>query len=354
MKVLHLCPLWHPVARDASGGIETFLAQLVGALSVLGCESTILASGDSHTSAALVPAVPRNLCREMQHGAAAEYAYYEQSQLRQVLELAPEFDLVHSHVGAGAYLLSAIPELHGRVLHTVHSPVYADLQWFVGHNPDEWFSTVSEHQARKLRNAGASHCRMIHNGIDVARFSFRARSGEGLLFIGRMEAVKGPDVAVRVARALNRSLTIAGPIVDPDYFEREVAPYLDERIRYVGVVDHRRKDQLFGEAACAILPFRGEEPFGLVAVEAMACGTPVVTLTSGALPEIVEPGVTGFLAGEEDELADLVTYAAALDRCTIRARAEARFDISVGAARYFDLYTEMACSELLGASLEAT
>lgn len=343
MRVLHLCPLWHAVERDAPGGIETFLAQLVAAMRGLGCEATMLASGDSRAAGELVTAVPLGLCAQMETGVAAEYAYYEQHQLRLALEHAHRFDLVHSHVGAGAYLLSALPGLRGRVLHTVHSPVTCDLQWFVNRHPDDWYSTVSEHQARKLRAAGATRCRAIHNGIDVAQFTFRARSDDGpLLFIGRMEEAKGPDVAVRVAEALGRPLTLAGPIIEPEFFEHSVKPFLSDRIRYVGVVDHRRKNELFAGAACVILPFRGEEPFGLVAIEAMACGTPVVALANGALPEIVEPGVTGYLARDEEGLAALVPQAAALDRVRIRERVAARFDIPIVARRYLELYREIA------------
>jgi glycosyltransferase involved in cell wall biosynthesis len=342
--VLHLCPLWYPIARDAPGGIETFLAQLLEALRNRGCEATIIATGDSRVEADLVAAIPLGLHGQMKAGAVWEYGYYEQDQLRLALEHAPEFDLVHSHIGPGGYLLSGIPELQERVLHTIHTPVYGDQQWFVRRHPDDWYSTVSEHQAQKLRQAGATRCRAIHNGIDVAQFTFRSRGGDGLLFVGRMEAVKGPDVAVRVARALGRPLTVAGPIVEQDFFERTIVPFLDDRIRYVGVVDHRGKDALFGEAACALLPFSGEEPFGLVAIEAMACGTPVVALARGSLPEIVEPGLSGYLARDEAGLADLLPQAVALDRGAIREQATSRFDISMVAERYLQLYQEIIAS----------
>jgi glycosyltransferase involved in cell wall biosynthesis len=348
MKILHLCPLWFPISRDTPGGIETFLAQLLPAMQAFGCESTIIASSDSRTSAELLPVVEHGLYEMMKAGAAAEYAYYEQRQLRLALEAARRFDIVHSHVGAGAYVLSALPEHRQRVLHTVHWPVHADHQWFVRHHPRYWYSTVSEHQARKLRSAGATQCRAIHNGIDFTRFAFAPHAGEGLLFIGRMEATKGVDMAIRVARDLDRPLTIAGPVVEKEFFDRRVVPYLDERIRYIGVVDHDRKNQLFGEAACAILPFRGEEPFGLVAIEAMACGTPVVASANGALPEIVEPGATGFLAGKLEDLAPLVRRASQLDRAVVRARGAARFDISVVAARYDELYRHMVDSSASG------
>ena len=345
MKVLHLCPLWFPISRGAPGGIETFLAHLVARLWKLGCQSTMLATGDSRTRAQLVPVTERGLHRLMQAGEAGEYEYYQQQQIDLALQHAHKFDIVHSHIGPAAYVLSAIPALRGRVLHTTHWPVGTDHQWFVRRHPDYWYSTVSEHQALRLRTAGATRCQAIHNAIDVARFQYQAECGNGLLYIGRMEAVKGPDLAVNVARQLERPLVLAGPIVEPDFFERSIVPYLNHQIRYVGVVDHRQKNLLFGEAACALLPFRGEEPFGMVAIEAMACGTPVVALARGALPEIVEPGLTGFLAAEESGLSELIQPAVALQRSAIRARVAARFDIAQTARQYLELYTRMVESE---------
>jgi glycosyltransferase involved in cell wall biosynthesis len=344
MKVLQLCPLWFPVSPDSHGGIETLLAQLLPTMADIGCESTLIASGDSQISARLISAVPRALFHEMEIGAAGDYAWYEQQQLALAFRYAPEFDIIHSHIGPAGYALSALPGFRNRVLHTIHSPVLGDFQWFVSEHRDYRYSTVSEHQARKMRDAGAADCRAIHNGIDVHRFAFDARGGDELVFLGRMEAVKGPDLAIQVAMALGRPLTLAGPIVEREFFEREVVPKLDDRIRYVGIVNYREKNELFGRSACAILPFRGEEPFGLVAIEAMACGTPVVALARGALPEIVEPGVTGYLADDEVALAANVRKAVELDRTVVRTRVSERFDIALTAAAYMKLYSDIAGS----------
>jgi glycosyltransferase involved in cell wall biosynthesis len=341
MRILQLCPLWFPVTRDAHGGIETFLTHLISALEKLDCEIAILASGDSQTRAQLFPVLPLNIEGQMKEGIAEEYAYYEQHQLQLALQYSSRFDLLHSHIGCGAYLLSSISGLRDRVLHTLHTPVYKDMEWFVGQHPSIWFSTVSEYQARKLWQQGSNHCHVIHNGIDVREFNFHPKGGGGLLFIGRMEWVKGPDLAVQVARTLGCSLLLAGPIVEQKFFDQSIKPFLSDQIQYLGIVDHREKNELFAQADCVILPFRREEPFGLVAIEAMACGVPVVSLARGALTEIVEPGLNGYLASEEDELADLVKRAIKIDRSTIRSRIEARFDISVVAKQYYRLYQQM-------------
>lgn len=340
MKVLHLCPLWFSISDSAPGGIETFLARLVAALDRLGCHSTLIAAGDSATAGKLLPVFPTTLCQEMAAGTVAEQIYYEQHQLRMALEHAPDFDVLHSHIGPGAYVLSGVPGIGGRVLHTQHTPVYPDLIWFRGKYSDMWVSTVSEFQARKM---GASErCEVIHNGIDITAYDFSAPRGEGLFFIGRIEHGKGPDLAVQTARSLGMPLTLAGPIVDGHFFDTEIKPFLDDQIRYAGVLGHQEKCDLYRRSACALLPFRGEEPFGLVTVEAMACGTPVVALANGALPEIVEPGISGYLATEASELPALVEKAITLHRAAVREHVEKRFDIRLVASRYAALYERIA------------
>jgi glycosyltransferase involved in cell wall biosynthesis len=342
VKILHLAPLWFPVSQDSHGGIETFLSGLIASLEKLGCRNTLISTGDSSTVAELVPVVPQNLYEQMQAGTAAEYAYYEQHQLLLALELAEDFDVVHSHLGWSAYVLSGVPGLRARVLHTQHNPMYQDQEWFVHRHPDMWISTVSKCLARKFWQQGATRCHVIHNGVDMATLPFQPHSGEGLLFLGRIEGKKGPDLAVQAARTLGRPLMLAGPIVDEKFFDRAIRPFLNGQIRYVGVVNHRQKTELFGRAACVLMPSRWEEPFGLVAIEAMACGTPVVALARGALPELVEPGLTGYLSSNEETLADYVARAAQLDRAAIRVRAAAQFDMSVVAELYSQLYTQVA------------
>jgi glycosyltransferase involved in cell wall biosynthesis len=281
----------------------------------------------------------------MADGTAWEYAYYEQHQLFFALRLAPEFDVVHSHIGSGAYALSGVPGLGRRVLHTQHNPVTADMEWFVRRHPDLWFSTVSEFQCQKLRAQGATRCHVIHNGLNVSAFAFQPRGGGGLLFLGRIEREKGPDAAVRVARALGQPLVLAGPVLDGGYFDCEIKPFLDDRVSYVGTVDHGGKSELFGRADCVIMPSRCDEGFGMVSVEAMACGTPVVALANGALPEVIDTGITGFVTRDEGELAGLVARALELDRSAIRDRVASRFNMPVVAAAYHRLYSEIAASQ---------
>jgi len=351
IRVLVLAPLWYPIGRDAAGGIETFLFQLVGALAGRGCDVTLIASGDSSSAARLVPAVQHNLYDLMLEGAAGEYVYYEQRQVRLAMKMASRFDIVHSHIGPGGFVLSALPGAGERVLHTMHTPVYADMEWFVHRQPRLRLAAVSEFQAAKLRRAGARQSQVVPNGIDVDSFTFNARPTDGLLFLGRIEEGKGPDLAIEVARMLGRPLTLAGPIIDKYFFESRIEPFLGgggrrTEIRYVGVVNYPNKVRLLGEAACMLLPFRHAESFGMVSLEAMACGTPVVALPNGALPEIVEPGVTGYLAenaGDEGQssMASLTLQALQLERAAIREWVASRFAIDRSADSYIELYRQM-------------
>lgn len=343
MRVLHLCPLWFPVARDSPGGIETYLPTLLGELKDLGCDNTLLASAESVGDWTLMPVVERNIWEQMESGSVWDYGHYQQHQLLLALERAAEFDVVHSHIDWAAYVLSGVAGSRERLLHTQHTPVTRDVEWFVNRHPELRFTTVSEFQARKLRGFGATACEVIPNGIDMTTFAFEAEpQGDDLVYLGRMEQQKGPDIAVRVARALGRRLTLAGPMTNHEFFDAEIRPWLDDQVRYVGVVDHRTKSTLLGNAACVLMPARWEEPFGLVAVEAMACGTPVVALRMGALPEVVENGVSGFVADDEDGLIEAVAAAAQLDRRAVRASAEPRFDIRSVAAQYVELYERIA------------
>ena len=347
LRVLQLAPLWFPISADAPGGIETHLPAVLRALEELGCHNVLIASGDSQTEAQLLSVVPVNLCQQMEHGTASEYAYYEQHQLMLALTCGIEFDLVHSHLGPGAYVLSAVAGLGGRVLHTHHNPVYQDLGWFVGKHPEMWFSAISEFQAHKLRQQGARRCWVVPNGIDVAAFRFTAHAQEALFFLGRMEEEKGADLAVQVARSLDLPLTLAGPIIEDDFFQRRIEPFLGDGIEYVGVVDHAKKQELFGRAGCVLMPSRVDEGFGMVSIEAMACGTPVVALAHGALPEIIDIGVTGYVSQTEDGLASLVPAALGLDRHSVRERAAKRFDVRRIAQAYLGLYERIVSEAAL-------
>jgi glycosyltransferase involved in cell wall biosynthesis len=198
---------------------------------------------------------------------------------------------------------------------------------------------VSEHHAGTY--AGCPNVELIHHGIDTDAFPFGEAAGDYLLFLGRMIENKGPAKAIEIARRARMPLVLAGPAEDG--FDEAVAPQIDGRqVRYVGRVDPAQRDRLLAHAAALVYPLLYPEPFGLVPVEAMACGTPVLATSIGAVPELVEPGLTGYLASSWEELVELVPRALSLDRRTIRARAVERFDYKRMVDTHETLYRELA------------
>jgi glycosyltransferase involved in cell wall biosynthesis len=340
VKVLHICPLWFRISPNALGGIETLLAGLLKEFARAGCDNTVLAVDGSTVAGQLVPIVDRPLYELTSDGRAWEYGPFEQAQLLAAIEMAAEHDVIHSHLSWGGWVLSGIKGVAERVLHTLHNAVTPDMEWFVAGHPAMRLSAVSEYQAKKLRRAGATRCEVVYNGLDFARFPLQTDGKQGLVYLGRIDHAKGTDIAISVAEALQMELTLAGPPINHHFFDAEIRPRLNDRVRYVGTVDHEEKVRLLGGASCVLMPSRWEEGFALVALEAMACGTPVVALANGGLPEAVENEVTGFVSSDERELSGLVARATALDSAHIRRRAE-RFSVAASAAGYLELYRAM-------------
>jgi len=337
VKVLHLAPLWFPVTRDSPGGIETLLASLIDEQIRQGTSVTLVASGDSHTAATLEAVLPVNAVDAMAGAGIAEYSYLEQEALARTLALADEFDVVHSHLGTSAFALSAVPALHSRLLHTHHNEITPDLLGFVSRHPDLWLSTVSRGAADQLRAAGGQNLDTVANGISTDGFPVNETPGDGLAFLGRIESAKGPDIAIHVAKEAGRALTLAGPIVDDAFFADRIRPLLGTTIEYVGSLGHDDKVALLASSICTLVPSRVEEGFGMVAVESMACGTPVVSSGRGALSEIVDDGITGYSA-EPEAMVERITRAVHLDRLAVADHARRRFGIEHTAEAYLALY----------------
>jgi glycosyltransferase involved in cell wall biosynthesis len=188
--------------------------------------------------------------------------------------------------------------------------------------------------------------RVIHNAVDVARYRFSpaVAADAPLVFLGRIEAIKGPHLAIDIARRSGRRLVIAGN-VSPEhqgYFDQHVRPLIDGyRVEYIGPVDDSQKSELLSSAAALLMPILWEEPFGIVMAEALACGTPVVGLRRGAVPEVVDEGVTGFVRDTPDELVDAVAAVAGLDRPACRRAAEQRFSAEMLVDAHEALYRDV-------------
>jgi glycosyltransferase involved in cell wall biosynthesis len=252
-------------------------------------------------------------------------------------EQASEFDVMHSH--SYHFALPFTRFVSTPVVHTYHVQLGPEVVEGFRRNPETQLVAISEFQRSEL--PGFDDVPVIHNGIDAGAFPFRAEGGDYLAFLGRMIPSKGAAEAVRVARELDFPLIMAGP--STEWFEHEVRPAVDDgSIRYLGPVDPASRNDLLAGAAALVYPITYPEPFGLVMVEAMACGTPVAAFGVGAVPEVVEQGVGGCWVPPDGSLGDAVRSAVQLDRRRVREAAVERFDYRRMVDAYERLYRRLA------------
>ena len=335
MRIAQLAPLAESVPPRLYGGTERVIAWLVDELVALGHDVTLFASGDSSTKAKLHAVWPRALRlgrKGVDPNAACALL------IEAISERAHEFDIIHSHVDwlpLPALSRAGVPFLttmHGRL----DLPGLPDV---IGTFAKAPFVSISDNQRRPLPDA--TWIATTPHGLpkDLFRPSFEA--GAYLAFLGRLTAEKGPEAAMRIARAVRMSLRIAAkiPRAETAYFKKKLEPEIDgQTIKLVGEVDDVRKQPFLAGAAALLFPIDWPEPFGLVMIEAMACGTPVIAYRSGSVPEVVEDGVTGFIVDDEEQAIEAVKEAGRLDRSTIRARFEERFAASRMARQYEETY----------------
>jgi len=320
LRIAIIAPPWVPVPPPAYGGTETVLDTLARGLAAAGHEVLLYTTADSTCP------VRRSWVFESARGVGAAGA--AAAELRHVLaayEAVADYEVVHDHTLIGPVYANRFPWLP--VVTTDHGPFVGDLGPLYRAVSDRApVIAISHHQAS--RAAGVNLAGVVHHGVDLDRFAVgEGRGGYGL-FLGRMHPDKGVHVAVRAARASGMPLKIAAKMSESheiSYFTERVKPLLGGDTEYIGEVGGAEKVRLLGEATCLLNPIGWPEPFGMVMVEALATGTPVVATHAGAAPEIVEHGVTGFLADDLGELSAALGKVAELDRQACRQAARQRF-----------------------------
>ena len=330
MHVALLAPIsWRTPPRHY-GPWEQIVSLLAEGLVARGVEVTLFATADSQTSGRLEAVCPRPYSED----ADLDPKVWEGLHIGHCFEQADDFDLIHNHFDflpltyTSATTTPVVTTIHGfsseRIL-----PVYQR------YNGRTHYVAISEAD----RHPSLTYAATIHHGIDLARFTLRSEPGEYLLAYGRIHPDKGTADAIRIARAAGLPLVIAGPIHDEGYYEREVAPHVDgTRVRYAGSVGPQEGDRLLGGARCLLHPIHFDEPFGLSVIEAGACGTPVVAYPRGALPEIVDDGVSGLLAADEEAAVAAVERIGDLDRAACRRHVETHFCAARMVGDYLSLY----------------
>ncbi|NIJ12059.1 glycosyltransferase involved in cell wall biosynthesis [Saccharomonospora amisosensis] len=337
LEIAMVAPPWFELPPKAYGGIESMCADLVEQLTFRDLSVTLVGVGRNGTPADFIPTCEQP--NEDRLGQAMPEIIHASLLPEIVQKLEP--DLVHDHSLAGPLLAS------GRSLPTVvtaHGPVTGEMgQYYRGLGDSVHLVAVSDAQRRMAPNL--NWVGTVHNAVRVERFPFQENKSDFALFLGRTCPEKGIPHAIAAAREAGVKLVIAAKCREPDelkYFEREVKPLLGPDVEWIGEVERAQKVELLSAARCLLFPVCWEEPFGIVMVEAMACGTPVIALGRGAIPEVVTHGKTGFVCDEPGELADAIHRASRLSAEDCREEAEDRFDVETMAKRYERVYRAVA------------
>ena len=339
LRIAQIAPLAEAVPPILYGGTERVVAHLTDALVDLGHDVTLFASAEARTAARLVP-MRRQAIRldptTLKSDVAAHLAM-----LHEVRRRADQFDVLHFHIDLIHFpLFEALAE---RTVTTLHGRLdLADL-------PDvyrRWheFPLVSISDSQRGPLPSANWAATVQHGLPPELFDYSPTDRGYLAFVGRISPEKRPDRAIEIARRAKMPIRLAAKVdaADAAYYRDVIRPLLaGPDVDFLGEINDAGKNELLGGATALIFPIDWPEPFGLVMIEAMACGTPVIAWDVGSVPEVVDPGVTGFIVRSVDEAAEAVRKAARLDRAAIRAVFERRFSVATMSNNYLDLYSRL-------------
>jgi glycosyltransferase involved in cell wall biosynthesis len=340
MRIAQVTPLWERVPPPAYGGIELVVSLLTDELVRRGHEVTLFATGDSITLAKLESIHPRAIRLDP---TVKEYQVYETLLLSHVYERADEFDIIHSHLGYATLPYAQFSKTP--TIHTLHGVFTSDNEKMYTHARSQPFVSISD--AQREPRMGLNYQATVYNGIDVDSYKFYETPNEEpyLAFLGRLSPEKGPHLAIEIAKRTGWRLKMAGKvdIVDQEFYETELKPHIDgEQIQYVGEANHVQKNTLMGGAVATLFPITWKEPFGLVMVESMASGTPVIGMKLGSAPEVINHGKTGFLCETVDQCVEALGRIYDIDRADCRQHVIDNFSAQRMTDGYEDVYRQLA------------
>lgn len=337
MRIAQIAPLAEAVPPKLYGGTERVVSWLTEELVRKGHEVTLFASADSRTLAQLVPSANSAL----RLAGVRDHTAHQLVMLNDVRRRADEFDVIHFHVDLLQFPMfeslfhKCVTTLHGRLDLSDNHPVYRAF-------PEMPLVSISDDQRAPMA-AGTNWLRTVYHGLPPTVCPF-AGGGNYLAFLGRISPEKRPDRAIEIAKAAGIPLKIAAKVdkVDQAYFDEVIRPLLDHPlIEFVGEINEREKSAFLGGALALLFPIDWPEPFGLVAIESMSAGTPVIAWRNGSIPELVEDGVTGYIVTSIDEAVTAVRDVQDLSRAVVRARFEQRFTASHMADSYLAAYRQL-------------
>jgi glycosyltransferase involved in cell wall biosynthesis len=342
MRIAQVAPLAESVPPKLYGGTERVVAWLTDELIAMGHEVTLFASGDSRTRASLVPIVPRAI--RLNKPRPDPFPAYA-ALLDALAEAAQRFDIVHCHIDWLHFPLLARLDVPN--LTTFHNRLDTpDLPGVMARFADAPLVSISDHHRKPLPSA--NWLGTVYHGMPPDDLAPSYEPGSYLAFLGRLTKEKGPEAAIRIARSAGQPLRIAAkiPRSETRYYKEKLQPLVDgEQIKLVGELDDTQKGHLLRGASALLFPIDWPEPFGLVMIEAMACGTPVIAFARGSVPEIIDDGVTGFIVNDETEAVAAVERLGELDRRRVRTTFEERFTSQRMARDYVRCYEELVRQE---------
>ena len=338
MKIAQVAPLYEAVPPKLYGGTERVVAHLCDALIELGHEVTLFSSADAETRAELVPV--RDQAIRLDPAPLKSDLAAHLSMLSEVRRRQDRFDIIHFHVDLLHFPM--FEAIAARTLTTLHGRLdLKDLPEVYRRWPK--YPLVSISDAQRAALPFANWAGTVYHGFPKALYRFSPESRGYLAFLGRMSPEKGPDRAIAIAKRLGMPLKMAAKVdaADAAYFQEKIHPLLDHPlIEFIGEIGDADKSDFLGGAEALLFPIDWPEPFGLVMIEAMACGTPVIAYDCGSAPEVIDDGVTGFVVAGEDEAVNAVRAARRLDRREVRRRFDRRFSATAMARGYLDLYAD--------------
>ena len=340
MKIAQVTPLYEAVPPRLYGGTERVVAHLTDALVDLGHEVTLFASADAETRARLIPV--RDQAIRLDPAPLKSDMAAHMTLLAEVLDRADEFDVIHFHTDIIQFPF--FRDLADKTITTLHGRLdLKDLPEVYERWPEFGLVSISDDQRRPLPHANWKAT--VQHGMPGDLYRFSPTSQGYLAFLGRISPEKRPDRAIEIATRLCKPLKIAAKVdaADKTYWETVIKPMIDGNplIEFVGEIGDHQKSAFLGGAEALLFPIDWPEPFGLVMIEALACGTPVVAFRCGSTPEIIEDGATGFLVDTMEQAVAAAAKAHELDREAIRARFDLRFSATAMARRYLDVYGDL-------------
>jgi glycosyltransferase involved in cell wall biosynthesis len=332
MRIAQVATLSTPVRRERSGSVESLVWSLTRELTRLGHEVTVFACAGSEVPGKLVATLPGPYA---EGGSPDDWQLCEWLNLCRAVAESARFDVLHSH----AYLwgIPLQPLARAPMIHTLHVNPTRDGSLLCSPPDSAYVTALSRYQWSAFPEVRPAA--IIPHGVDPEQFTFAPEPEDYVCYLGRFTPGKGPLEAIRTAKALGLRLLLAGPA--NDYFEQHVRPCLGPSIEFVGYVSGPERENLLRNARALLYPIREPEPFGLVMLESMMCGTPVAAIRLGAVPEVIDEGITGCVAESMDEFSGAVHAAIALDRRRVRQRAESRFTTERMARAYARLYQQI-------------